>query len=121
MPRIWRWIWGFTCSSSSLVAALLLLSACNRADARTANPPAPKTVDAVELIQRDALFGNPERINVQISPDGKHLSWVAPFDEVQNVWVAPVGDLAAARAVTADKVLGATSPCPTEEAAQILS
>ena len=47
---------------SSLVAALLLLSACNRADEGTANPPAPETVNDVELIQRDALFGNPERI-----------------------------------------------------------
>ena len=90
----------------SLIAALLLLSACNRADEAPANPPAPETVNDVELIARDALFGNPERVNVQISPDGQHLSWVAPLDGVQNVWVAPVGDLKAARAVTADKARG---------------
>src|SRR5688500_8212639 len=94
---------------TSLVAALLLLSACNKSDGASATPPAPESVNDVELIQRDALFGNPERVNVQISPDGKHLSWVAPLDGVQNVWVAPVGDLEAARAVTADEARGIRS------------
>ncbi len=54
------------------------------------------------LIPRALLFGDPERRGVQISPDGKHLSWIAPKDGVANVWVAPVGDLAAAKPVTAD-------------------
>jgi dipeptidyl aminopeptidase/acylaminoacyl peptidase len=49
------------------------------------------------------LFGNPERAGVQISPDGKYLAWLAPSEGVLNVWVAPVGDLERARAVTADK------------------
>jgi dipeptidyl aminopeptidase/acylaminoacyl peptidase len=57
---------------------------------------------ADNLIPRELFFGNPERSSVQISSDGKHLSWLAPKDGVMNVWVAPVGDLAAARAVTAD-------------------
>jgi dipeptidyl aminopeptidase/acylaminoacyl peptidase len=55
------------------------------------------------LIPRDVLFGNPERANVQISPDGKMLSWLAPVDGVLNVWVAPVGKLDEAKAITADK------------------
>src|SRR5688572_30842384 len=59
-----------------------------------------------ELIPRDALFGNPERANVQVSPDGKRLSWVAPLDGVLNVWVAPAGDLSQAKAVTDDKARG---------------
>ena len=54
------------------------------------------------LIPRAILFGNPDRANVQISPDGAHLAWLAPKDGVLNVWVAPAGDLAAARPVTAD-------------------
>jgi len=62
----------------------------------------------VELIPREILFGNPERSNVQISPDGRYLSWVAPVDGVANVWVAPADNPAQARAVTADKARGPT-------------
>ncbi len=60
------------------------------------------TSQEVPLIPRKVLFGNPDRAMVQISPDGKHLSWLAPLDGVLNVWVAPRGDLDAARPVTHD-------------------
>jgi dipeptidyl aminopeptidase/acylaminoacyl peptidase len=60
----------------------------------------------VDLIPREVLFGNPERINPHISPDGTRLAWIAPRDGVLNVWVAPVGasgvDWDAATAVTDD-------------------
>jgi len=61
----------------------------------------------VELIPRDVLFGNPQRVSPHISPDGTTLAWIAPRDGVLNVWVAPVGteagvDWAAARVVTDD-------------------
>jgi dipeptidyl aminopeptidase/acylaminoacyl peptidase len=63
----------------------------------------------VELIPRQVLFGNPERISPRISPDGTQLAWIAPSDEVLNVWVAPVKagrgegiDWSAARVVTDD-------------------
>jgi hypothetical protein len=45
----------------------------------------------VDLIPREVLFGNPERISPHISPDGSQLAWIAPRDGVLNVWVAPVG------------------------------
>ena len=45
-----------------------------------------------ELIPREVLFGNPERISPRISPDGSRLAWIAPHEGVLNVWVAPVGD-----------------------------
>lgn len=60
----------------------------------------------VPLISRDALFGNPERSGVQISPDGQYLSWVAPLDGVMNIWVAPANDPGKARTVTTDKARG---------------
>ncbi|MCY1053679.1 S9 family peptidase [Nannocystis sp. SCPEA4] len=66
----------------------------------------PAAAAAPELIPREALFGNPERANVQISPDGKYLSWVAPVDGVLNVHVAPANEPAKARAVTSDKARG---------------
>src|ERR1700724_3092801 len=43
-----------------------------------------------ELIPREVLFGNPERVSPQISPDGSQLAWIAPRDGLLNVWVAPI-------------------------------
>jgi len=54
------------------------------------------------LIPRKLLFGNPDHVMVEISPDGAHLSWLAPVDGVLNVWVAPRDNLEAARPVTHD-------------------
>ena len=68
--------------------------------------PAPGSINDVELIPREALFGNPERANVQISPDGKYLSWIAAVDGVLNLWVAPAERPAEARAVTGDTARG---------------
>lgn len=62
-----------------------------------------------ELISRDALFGNPQRANVQISPDGKTLSWIAPLDGVLNIWVAPAGEPDKAKSVTSDTARGIRS------------
>ena len=57
---------------------------------------------AIPLIPRKVLFGNPDRTQVRISPDGATLAWLAPRDGVLNVWVAPRQDLEAARPVTHD-------------------
>ncbi len=43
-----------------------------------------------ELIPRNVLFGNPERISPHISPDSTRMAWIAPHEGVLNVWVAPV-------------------------------
>jgi dipeptidyl aminopeptidase/acylaminoacyl peptidase len=61
----------------------------------------------VELIPRQVLFGNPERLSPRISPDGTRLAWIAPHEGVLNVWIAPADaeagvDWAAARVVTDD-------------------
>ncbi len=58
------------------------------------------------LIPREKLFGNPERVGPQLSPDGKYLAFRAPRDGVMNVWVAPVDDLKSAVAVTKDVTSG---------------
>jgi dipeptidyl aminopeptidase/acylaminoacyl peptidase len=45
------------------------------------------------LIPRDILFGNPERTNPQISPDGKYLAYLAPDNKnVLQVWMRRLGD-----------------------------
>jgi dipeptidyl aminopeptidase/acylaminoacyl peptidase len=59
-----------------------------------------------QLISRDVLFGNPDKAQVRVSPDGKHLAWLAPSNGVMNVWVAPIGQLDKAKAVTNDAKRG---------------
>ncbi len=54
-----------------------------------------------ELIPRSVLFGNPERADPQISPDGKQLAYIAPVNGVLNVWVRTLGKTDD-RAVTSD-------------------
>ena len=65
----------------------------------------------VELIPRNVLFGNPERVSPRLSPDGTRLAWIAPKDGVLNVWLAPVSpqtgvDWAEAEVVTNDNDRG---------------
>lgn len=64
---------------------------------------AQSPADAVPLIERAKIFGNPSKTGAKLSPDGKWLSWIAPRDGVLNVWVAPVGDLAQARPLTDER------------------
>ena len=65
-------------------------------------------VDAT-LIPRSVLFGNPDRSFPTVSPDGKSLAYLAPEGGVVNVWVAPIGDLAAAKAITHETKRGIRS------------
>ncbi|SKA27887.1 S9 family peptidase [Novilysobacter spongiicola] len=87
------------------VAGLILAMSISSALAQTPPTAADRIADT-ELISREALFGNPERALVMISPDGKTLSWIAPVDGVMNVWVAPADDPSQARAVTDDEARG---------------
>jgi dipeptidyl aminopeptidase/acylaminoacyl peptidase len=61
------------------VVTLALLLACG---AQAGLPP---------LIPREILFGNPERAEPQISPDGTLIAWLAPDkNEVLNVWASAI-------------------------------
>ena len=42
------------------------------------------------LIPLGHFFDNPERALARLSPDGRRISWLAPRDEVLNVWVRDV-------------------------------
>jgi Tol biopolymer transport system component len=52
------------------------------------------------LPPRKAYSGNPDYAAVQLSPDGKYLSYLAPLDGVMNVWVAPLEAPARAEPLT---------------------
>lgn len=51
--------------------------------------PAFPGYQPAELIPREILFGNPENTAPQISPDGALLAYLAPLNNVLNVWVGP--------------------------------
>ncbi|MEM1230592.1 MAG: S9 family peptidase [Pseudomonadota bacterium] len=74
------------------------------ADPEVGPDAAPAAV--ASLLERSLIFGNPERTQARISPDGRYLSWLAPDEGVLNVFVAPATDPAAARPVTDDRVRG---------------
>jgi dipeptidyl aminopeptidase/acylaminoacyl peptidase len=69
-------------------------------------PTAAEAVAGVPVIPRSALFGNPERAQARVSPDGKYVSFIAPKDGVLNVWVGPRSDPSAAKPVTNDTKRG---------------
>lgn len=46
----------------------------------------------IPLIPRKLLFGNAEKQNPQISPDGKWIAWVAPVEGIMNLWVGKLGE-----------------------------
>ncbi len=55
------------------------------------------------LIDREVFFDNPEYAGAQISPDGKYISFIRPFEGTMNVWVKGVAEpFAAARPLTKD-------------------
>ena len=61
---------------------------------------AAQAVNSVPLIPREAIYGNPVRAQGRISPDGKWLSWLAPYEGVMNVFIAPADDMDAVRRMT---------------------
>jgi dipeptidyl aminopeptidase/acylaminoacyl peptidase len=74
-----------------------------------ADVPQEKNGPNSPLIPRKILFGNPDKASPKLSPDGTQLAFLAPVDGVMNVWVAPLTDLQAAKAVTQDKKRGIRS------------
>jgi len=70
--------------------------------------------ETAALIPRRAFFDNPDRAFVGLSPNGEHISYLAPLDGVMNVWVAPRENLDAARPVTSDTGQGVCSWCPPD-------
>ena len=63
---------------------------------------------SVPLIPREVLFGNPEKVSPQISPDAKKIAYIAPQNGVLNVWVRTLG-LTDDHVVTDDRERGIRS------------
>jgi len=44
-----------------------------------------------ELIPREIIFSEPQKSNPKISPDGKRLAYLAPVNNIMNIWVRTIG------------------------------
>lgn len=80
----------------AIVACGLFISSCDEGAKMSKN----------EFIPRKVLFGNPDKITVRLSPDGKHISYLAPLEGVMNIFVADQSDPLTAKPVTFDKGRG---------------
>ncbi|MBD0336454.1 MAG: S9 family peptidase [Cyanobacteria bacterium Co-bin13] len=66
----------------------------------------PATAQQPPLIPREVLFGNPERTQPRLSPDGAYLAYIAPNEQnVLQVWLRTVGQ-EDDRPLTADRKRG---------------
>ena len=59
-----------------------------------------------QIIPRKVLFGNPDKVRVSLSYDGKYILYIAPKDGVLNIWLSPSDDLSKAEPITHDKGRG---------------
>lgn len=66
----------------------------------------PTKTAATPLIPRQVLFGNPDKVNVSSSYDGKYITYIAPKDGVLNIWLAPINDISKAKPITNDTERG---------------
>ena len=89
LPGRWRPFLALT-----LAVALPLAAGAVQAAPKNHLPP---------LIDRDKFFGNPEIAAAQLSPDGKWIAFLKPWQETRNVWVKKVGEpYSKGRLITAD-------------------
>ncbi len=64
-----------------LLMQLLILALVTSATAQ--QPP---------LIDRELFFGDPEIAGAQLSPDGKYIAFIKPWNNTRNIWVKKSGD-----------------------------
>ncbi len=72
-----------------------------------------------DLIPRSVLFGNPEKIGPQLSPDGSMIAYIAPADSVLNLWLMNA-DCSGERQLTFDTNRGVTNYFWAENGEHIL-
>lgn len=58
--------------------------------------------EAKSFIPRSVIFDNPDIIGVKVSPNGKHMTYIAPHNGVLNIFFVENKDLKNAKPVTSD-------------------
>ena len=96
-----------------LLIVAAMAAACSASPTKTDPKPNGGTavnedfMKDVPLIDREVLFGNPDRTSVRVSPDGSRIAYLAPSAEgVLNVFVAGWDQPDEATQVTDDKSRG---------------
>lgn len=85
-----------------LLVALLALGSIGAA---LANPASALSYldELPPLLDRQLFFDDPEISGAQISPDGKHLTFMRPYEGVRNIWIKGIDeDFDDARPLTDD-------------------
>ena len=68
-----------------------------------AHPATSAKAGLPPLIDRELLFGNPEIVGAQLSPDGQYFAFLKPYNGVLNIWMKQTTEpFSAARLVTAE-------------------
>ncbi len=91
-------------SVAGTIAALVMTTPAIGQEAEGSAPTAPglQGADLSPLLDRAIFAGNPRYASGQLSPDGRHVSFVKPHNGVMNLWVADTGEpLEDARLLTA--------------------
>ena len=47
--------------------------------------------ESTKIVPREVLMGNPEKASPKVSPDGNMMAWIAPVDDILNIWVETIG------------------------------
>ncbi|MBU0486591.1 MAG: S9 family peptidase [Bacteroidetes bacterium] len=71
----------------------LILSGCGGGDKTTAD----NKKDTVRTVPLEDFFKNPDKNSFSISPDGKYLSYLAPYEKRMNIHVQEIGNEAVVR------------------------
>ena len=83
-------------TSSILVAGVIIANMAIK-------PPASKASELPPLVPREVLFGNPEITGINLSPDGKKIVYLAPYQGVLNLWVRDLDGKSPPRLITKEK------------------
>lgn len=87
----------------ALAVMVLFVAGLDDAFAQNAREP-ENTGELPPLIDRELFFGQPDITGAQLSPDGKYLAFIKPYNDVLNVWVMQVGKpFGSAEPITADQ------------------
>ncbi len=72
-------------------------------EAAIEQPAADGQTPTAKLLDRELFFGNPKYSQAQLSPDGKYISFIAPFKGIRNIWYKKIDEaFDAAKPLTAD-------------------
>src|SRR4030042_3462658 len=94
---------------SFIIVAFVFMMCC------AAAPVQPQSTSAVKaelppLLDRELFFGDPEISGAKISPDGRFISFIKPYNNVMNIWIKERGEpFDKARPLTGDETRPVTS------------